>query len=359
MIRPESSPAQVDSGAKIIRVKESGGQVYRMKWNGGAYVITTEQLQVYEDSGTLATLDAGAESLAVWRPAPQRWETIAGVPGEDGPAGPPGDSTLFADFTATADSLRTADTITADIDQYWGGTPADLTAVTVNKLSDHDLTVFSGDKFRGVWDGEDEEWKLFWFDGLRLTVKGTIAGTAVTASTPTFTLTTPSLANGWRLPASITVTNNPPIYADIGATVYARFNLTVGTTPATNWDTGDGGNFLHMLKGIGSYDEGGTKQTIVNEEGGDDPKWQTVPDIIRFARVTTAITAATGPGNGAWGAGQVKLQDPDTGVVAATAINATNMLIDVGFALDSQVQVDTSYTPVRVLNGTCAAVDWS
>lgn len=271
MIRPESSPAQVDSGAKIIRVKESGGSVYRMKWNGGAYVVTTDAVQIFEDSGlTPLVLDASEERLAFWRPAAKRYEVCP-----IGEEGPPGDGALFADFTATARSARTSDTITADINAYWGGTPGSTTGVTVNKLSDHDVTIESGDKFRGVWDTTEEEWKLFWFDGLRLTVSGTVSngGSDVTPATSTFTLTSPALVNGWRLPASLTVTNDPPLYVAEGTTIKARFNLTLGTDPTTNWDTGDSGNFLYLLKGIGGYNEGGDIQFVANETGNDNPDW--------------------------------------------------------------------------------------
>src|SRR5690606_32647366 len=58
------------------------------------------------------------------------WETWADT-GEGGDPG--GESSLFADFTATATSDRATGTITADIDQSWGGTPASTTGVTVNK----------------------------------------------------------------------------------------------------------------------------------------------------------------------------------------------------------------------------------
>lgn len=99
--RSESKPAQVDSGPAIIRVKENGGQVYRMKWNGGAYAITTEVVTVYEDSGdTPLTMESGEERLAFWRPAPQRWEVCP--LGEEGEPGPPGDGDELERFVLTA-----------------------------------------------------------------------------------------------------------------------------------------------------------------------------------------------------------------------------------------------------------------
>lgn len=274
-IRPESSPAQVDSGVKTILVKESGGQIYRMRWSGGGYAIVAPPIQVFEGSSlTPATLEASQEATAIWRPAAKRYEIIKGMDGEPGEGG----ESLFAEFTATATSSRASDTITADIVHYWGGTPAGTTGVTVHKLSDHDVTLYQDDKFYGVWDSDEEEWKLFWFDGLRITVKGTIDNeeTDVTPSTGSFSLTGLSLVSGWRLPGSITVTNDPPIYAADGATVYARFNLTLGSNPLTSWDTGDGGNFLGKLKGVGGWNDGGSIQFMAAETA-DDPEWVT-PD---------------------------------------------------------------------------------
>lgn len=353
-----------------------------------------------------------------------QWETWGGQ-GEQGPAG---ESTLFAKFHATATSSHTTDTITGDIDDYWGGTPGSTTGVTVNKLSDHDTTVYSGDKFIGVWVPDDEAWNLLWFDGMRVTVRGTISGTAVTPATSTFSLSSGALVNGWRLPGSITVTNTPAIYADVGATVYARFNLTIGSDPTASWDTGDGGNWLHILRGLGSWNDGTNITQVVGQKAGaeewygmasiaisqaaedflfsdtsfdtdshtvlcgdtpsstqtvsntnfdlsgadndpvliikdwDSADWHAIRSRsanIRFARVTTEVSAATDQLTANWGSGQVKLQHPTTGVLAASAISVNNLNIGTAFVVDSQVQVDVSYSPPRVLNGTCDAVSWS
>lgn len=269
MIRPESSPAQVDSGAKVIRVKEGGGSIYRMKWNGGAYEIVPPAIQVYENSGdTPVTFEAGEERLAFWRPAAQRYETIK--PGEDGEGGGGGGGALFADCVATATSGAASSTITANIEESWGGTPGSTTGITVHKLSDHKVSVFSGDKFRAAWDPAHGKWKLFWFSGMRITIRGTLpsgeGGTNVTPSTSDFTLTDLLLVNGWRIPGSITVTNDPPIYAAAGSVVYARFNLTIGTGALDCWDTGDVGNFLALLKGVGGWAAGGEIQFLVDEK---------------------------------------------------------------------------------------------
>lgn len=188
----------------------------------------------------------------------------------------------FADCIATADSAFDDDTITADINNWWGAPPNGdepdpLTGITVYKLllPTEMVSVFAGDNFRAIWVESTNQWELFWYSGMRITVKGEITGTAVNSGTSNFTLTNLELVNGWYLPdTDITVTNEPPIHADVGDIVYARFNLTVGDNPLNNWDTGDGGNFLEKLKGIGSYDEGGSIQFVVAEMV-DDPEWIT------------------------------------------------------------------------------------
>lgn len=79
---------------------------------------------------------------------------------------------------------------------------------------------------------------------------------------------------------------------------------------------------------------------------------------IRFARVTTAFSAASGPLEADWADGAVKFQDDSTGELDADATNCKNSWIDQSWVEDAQVVVDTGYTPPRIVNGTCAAVDW-
>lgn len=76
----------------------------------------------------------------------------------------------------------------------------------------------------------------------------------------------------------------------------------------------------------------------------------------RKARVTTTITAATGTEAADWGSGEGKLCDPDSGELADEAIGFDNEW-NQSFGVDYQVMVDTSYSPPRVVNGTCAALD--
>lgn len=76
------------------------------------------------------------------------------------------------------------------------------------------------------------------------------------------------------------------------------------------------------------------------------------------ARVTTTISAAAGPLTADWGAGEVKLQDPTTGALAADATEVQNDNIGTSWAVDCQVTLDTSYSPPRVIGGSCGAVTW-
>ena len=80
---------------------------------------------------------------------------------------------------------------------------------------------------------------------------------------------------------------------------------------------------------------------------------------LRKARVTTAITAATDELEANWGTGEVKFMDDTTGVLDSDPTTVDNDNIDMTFAEDAQVIVDTSHSPPRVITGTCSAVTWS
>jgi hypothetical protein len=88
-----------------------------------------------------------------------------------------------------------------------------------------------------------------------VTVTGTLAGD-VTPSDATFTLTSPTVVNGsFTPPASITVTNTPPIWAETGDEVFARYNADLGGSATTNWDTGDAGNEPWLWRGYEDFDD--------------------------------------------------------------------------------------------------------
>jgi hypothetical protein len=83
-----------------------------------------------------------------------------------------------------------------------------------------------------------------------------------------------------------------------------------------------------------------------------------VTHSIRFARVYDTITPATNNLAANWGGGQVKFMNDDTGVLDVDPTDVDNTWIDVTFATDTQVTVDVSYNPPRVINGTCDTVSW-
>ena len=213
----------------------------------------------------------------------------------------------FADFEATADSSTSSETITGDIEHLWGNppngkAPASETGVTVYKTPVDDnataryAPIRDGDKFRAAWDEDEGKWKLFWYPGLRITVrKSTTAG--VTSGT-TFTLTDPELVNGLFLPkGDITVQREvnsagPDIYKSAGSPgyLYARYNASVGTTPDTNWDAGDAGNYLWLLQGIGSYDP--SKTQVILQDADDDPEWTDTEEIDVITEITSITVVA-------------------------------------------------------------------
>lgn len=86
-------------------------------------------------------------------------------------------------------------------------------------------------------------------------------------------------------------------------------------------------------------------------------QWAFFPQygVVKFGRVTGAIGAAGNELIANWGSGTVKFQDPTTGILAPVATNVKNPIIGQGFVVDAQVMV----VGTTVINGTCAAVNWS
>lgn len=87
-------------------------------------------------------------------------------------------------------------------------------------------------------------------------------------------------------------------------------------------------------------------------------KWASVC-VLRWARVIVEIGPATGPLFAAWGTGQVKLQDPNTGALSGTATTVYNQWIgDIStrYPVDAQALIDIGQDPPRVVNGTCGFV---
>lgn len=82
------------------------------------------------------------------------------------------------------------------------------------------------------------------------------------------------------------------------------------------------------------------------------PKGGAASGSIRFARVYSAIGAATGNLAANWGNGLVKFMDATTGALDANPTSVKNPLIGVSFVVDAQVEVQGT----QVVNGTCEAV---
>jgi hypothetical protein len=131
-----------------------------------------------------------------------------------------------------------------------------------------------GERWIVKWNETDARYD-FWLPlDKYITIKGTSPG--VTRATSTFTLGSPVSVNGRVPPGTITVTNDPPLNSPAGRTIYARFNITRGSTLITAWDTGDAGNFLELLRGLADYNAGtgGIPQLIDHDATGDsDPHW--------------------------------------------------------------------------------------
>lgn len=74
------------------------------------------------------------------------------------------------------------------------------------------------------------------------------------------------------------------------------------------------------------------------------------------AKVATGISAATAS---TFGSGWVLLQDKETLALATEAIEVKNPLINVPFGVNYQVVLDMTFTPPRVITGSCGAVPWT
>lgn len=143
-----------------------------------------------------------------------------------------------------------------------------------------------------------------------------------------------------------------------------------GVMPNAWWAKVDINDLAHTTCGppdTGTLLESGRGSIqIVWKQAGTGEKWAVVGfggggggSTIRFARVYATITAATSNLAAHWGGGLVKFQDDTTGILDTDPTAVDNLLIDISFATDTQVLVDTAYDPPRVLNGTCDAVDWN
>lgn len=78
---------------------------------------------------------------------------------------------------------------------------------------------------------------------------------------------------------------------------------------------------------------------------------------FREARVTTEVAAATGNFDENWGEGEVILLNDTTGEEEGDPITVKNRK-RVAWVVDNQVTLNMAFSPPRVENGHCAAVDW-
>lgn len=109
------------------------------------------------------------------------------------------------------------------------------------------------------------------------------------------------------------------------------------------------------LTEVSGYDGAAFQQTLLNNAGTFN--WAFAG--TRKGRVTTEISAATGPLTAQWGSGEVKLQDPLTGVLDSSATAVDNDCIGDSWVVNCQVTLDMNYNPPRVIGGSCNAVSWS
>lgn len=189
----------------------------------------------------------------------------------------------FADFTAVDDSDCDTEVILCDSDELYGNAPngydygTALTDVNVYKTSFGGTEPYpqinQGDKLRAIWDEVNSQWKLWWYSGLHITVVGT-AASVYTEEDDLITINLTAgqkLVNGWRVPTGTTlsVANDPPSRMTSGDTVYARYNHQV----SGKWDLGDAGNFLHHLRGVGSFDA--AEGQLLWHDASGTPKWTT------------------------------------------------------------------------------------
>lgn len=281
-IRPQSKPAQVDSGPKIIRVRgvvvSEAVENRRLKWTGSAYAVTPDVIEFFPDSGTIAhELEEDEEAMCVWMPAAARWEEFPGGGTADFIIGQTTATVADTDATFTIDNIFCV----SGTDPRTDPEDAAETLSVKNSLGlelDNNHKVFAYKNKAGAW----ETWADTSGAGVPaefyMTIKGVLGGSegdAITASTSTFTISSLALVNGTEVPGSLTVTNNPPLHAPPGATIYARYNLLVGSGDTDHWDTASSKNFLYMVKGVGGYSQS-SLQLIANE-GDDNPEWVT-PD---------------------------------------------------------------------------------
>lgn len=248
LAKPVDSSGTLDSGADAFYVVDDQRQFYGKTATGGAEGYRGFALRYIDDYA-------------------------GGVPGfriitMEGPA-----QWLIVDIDAAYSISGTDCNVLAD--QPWGRPfrnrqLPETGVVVVEDDLDVASTAAIGDRWLVAWDESEEHYIFIAPIGERyITIKGTSPG--VTRGTTTFTLGSPIAVNGLLPTGTITVVNDPKLDSPSGRTIYARYNVTRGSTPQTRWDTGDGGNFVEMVRGLADWNT--SDDQVLDHDGDADPHW--------------------------------------------------------------------------------------
>ena len=194
--------------------------------------------------------------------------------------GPPDSPARFLEGTLVVAWESSASYADVNIAAYWGASPNHLPPKLVEGVARIWDTaklrkgrMETGSSLLAVWDEKREKWILLSgvIDAPYITVRGPSPG--VTRDMGSFTLSRSALqpVNGPVPDGDIIVTNTPPLDSPGGRWIYARYNIQAGSTELTRWDTGDGGNFLEMVRGMADWYVNG--QQVIDHHGNDDPHW--------------------------------------------------------------------------------------
>lgn len=185
------------------------------------------------------------------------------------------------DATFTLTVLAVEDSFTVLVPTSQSPNPSPSTAptvgVTITVENDPPIRTTAGDMVYARYNHATERWttdSLFNHLPQYIRIKGQAIG-AVDAGDATFTIDNIEAvagddprSNESSTTETITLVNDPPIVVGNNDTVYGMFDKTA----ANDWTTADAGNFLAMLKGIGSYDS--TKKMAIWIDQTDDPEWK-------------------------------------------------------------------------------------
>jgi hypothetical protein len=183
----------------------------------------------------------------------------------------------FIEGTLDAGWALTSSSATITLTKYWGAAPNHLLPTgTITIWDDQKVRTrnyYEDETFRAIWDEKAQLFVATDPPGDYITIKGTISSN-VDRDDATFTLNEPSSVNGLLPTGTITVKNDPPINSPGGREVYARYNMSAGSTPQTAWDTGDAHNFILIYRGLEDWND--SDRMTVDKHGTDDPHWHKV-----------------------------------------------------------------------------------